>query len=348
MVEIITFKSAIEKTKDAKKRNLLLENGFSIAYNEKIFTYKSILDKSNFDSIPETRKIFDTLNTCDFEEVIKTLEKTSIIINDLSKKNDDLSKKIKEISENLKKVLIKTLSNTHPVSPYEIKNNQLTSCKNFLSYFLSDEKNPGFIYTLNYDILLYWVLIHDNDSNSHIYPNDGFGREEDTPEEYVEWLGESNKKQNIHYLHGSLHIFDDGLNIQKYTWINTQKKIVEQIQESLTNNKFPLFVAEGTSAKKLMKIKHSAYLYHSYKSFSAITNSPNNPLFIFGHSLADNDDHILKKIAKGKIKSVYISLYGDANSKINKSIIGKADRLKSNRDDLNITFFDAKSANVWG
>jgi Domain of unknown function (DUF4917) len=115
-------------------------------------------------------------------------------------------------------------------------------------------------------------------------------------------------------------------------------------------NKFPLFVAEGKSHQKLSKIKHSAYLYHSYKSFSAQMEQRNDALFIFGHSLADNDQHILKKVARGRIAQLYVGLYGDPGSDPNKTIMDVArgfSRLRSEKAALDVAFYDAASARVW-
>jgi hypothetical protein len=75
-----------------------------------------------------------------------------------------------------------------------------------------------------------------------------------------------------------------------------------------------------------------------------------NELFIYGHSLADNDEHFLKCIEKGKLKSVYVGLYGDPNSDANKKIISRANRLNApnRRHPLDVKFFDSATANVWG
>src|SRR3546814_5892144 len=111
-------------------------------------------------------------------------------------------------------------------------------------------------------------------------------------------------------------------------------------------DKFPLFVDEGKSNQKLAKIKHSAYLHHSYKSFSAQMAQRNDALFIFGHSLAENDQHILKKIARGKIGQIYVGLYGDPESLGSKQIKSAANALAHLRDEksqLQVAFFNARS-----
>lgn len=258
-------------------------------------------------------------------------------------------------AEALKDILIQTVANNHPNIPNEINDEQFWACRRFLAHFLGDENKDGKVYTLNYDLLLYWTLMHEDmgfDDPISLAANDGFGRDEDTEPEYVNWMGESGAHgQRVHYLHGALHLFDAGAELQKYTWVNTGKPLLEQAREAMGARKFPLFVAEGKSNQKLAKIKHSAYLHHSYKSFSSQMGQRNDALFIFGHSLAENDQHILKKIARGKIGQIYVGLYGDPNSDGNKAIRSAANALGAHRDErvpLSVAFFDAGSAEVWG
>ena len=65
---------------------------------------------------------------------------------------------------------------------------------------------------------------------------------------------------------------------------------------------------------------HSAYLHKALRSFSSIGGS----LFIFGHSLDDNDDHVLGKIPTSKIHDLFVGLHDDSNSTHNQKIIKKA------------------------
>lgn len=74
-------------------------------------------------------------------------------------------------------------------------------------------------------------------------------------------------------------------------------------------------------------------------------------MFIYGHSLAENDEHYLRRIEKGKVAHVYIGLYGDPNSEANKRIIRRAEKMGNSRTSkypLAVTYFDAPSAMVWG
>ena len=355
MADLLTFDEAIGHSAQFKKRHLLLGNGFSIACRPKIFTYGSLFEQADFSTAPRLPDVFDAVGTTDFEHIIKMLEDASRVVPVYSKEATEAAAQMAADAEALKDILIQTVANNHPNIPNEINDEQFWACRRFLAHFLGDENKDGKVYTLNYDLLLYWTLMHEDmgfDDPISLAANDGFGRDEDTEPEYVNWMGESGAHgQRVHYLHGALHLFDAGAELQKYTWVNTGKPLLEQAREAMGARKFPLFVAEGKSNQKLAKIKHSAYLHHSYKSFSSQMGQRNDALFIFGHSLAENDQHILKKIARGKIGQIYVGLYGDPNSDGNKAIRSAANALGAHRDErvpLSVAFFDAGSAQVWG
>ena len=355
MVDLLTFEEAIEHSALFKKRHLLLGNGFSIACRPKIFTYGSLFEQADFSSAPRLPAVFDAVGTTDFEHVIKMLEDASRVVPVFSSEAAEAAAQMAADAEALKDILIQTVASNHPNIPNEINDEQFWACRRFLAHFLGDENKDGKVYTLNYDLLLYWTLMHEDmgfDDPISLAANDGFGRDEDTEPEYVNWMGESGAHgQRVHYLHGALHLFDAGAELQKYTWVNTGKPLLEQAREAMGARKFPLFVAEGKSNQKLAKIKHSAYLHHSYKSFSSQMNQTNDALFIFGHSFAENDQHVLKTIARGKIGQVYVGLYGDPDSEGNKTIRAAAAALAVHRNErfpLAVSFFDAGSAEVWG
>ncbi|HMG15404.1 MAG TPA: DUF4917 family protein [Saprospiraceae bacterium] len=358
-MNLITFNEAFSLSKKYNKKHLLLGNGFSIACIPSIFTYGSLYSKANFNDIPEVQEAFNLLGTQDFELVIKTLENSSKILPAYLSHDKLISKKMLENAQKLKDRLIETIARNHPGYPGEIDEYKYVACSKFLSKFLDEN---GTIYSLNYDLLLYWALMYGMEHKLiKTIPQDGFGRVTDFEDgelnvsDYLTWQGDSKAhNQNIHYLHGALHLYDKGPDVEKFTWNDTGIRLVDQARIALMGGRFPLFVAEGESNNKLEKITHSGYLYHSYKSFSSTmkigAKGQKNCLFTYGVSFSENDDHILCKISKGKIGHLFVSIYGDLSSILNKQIIALVERLKRKRDsgNLEVSYYQAETAKVWG
>jgi hypothetical protein len=256
----------------------------------------------------------------------------------------------------LKEILVETIAENHPPNPNSIEDTKFWACQRFLSHFLAGSR-AGHVFTLNYDLLLYWTLMHERNpfdpSAVELSKNDSFGNDEDDPDaDYVVWQGETAAHSaDVYFLHGALHLFDAGSELQKYTWVRKGEPLVDQARSAIADNKFPLFVAEGTSTKKKNKIRHNAYLYQCFKVLTANADTGTHCFFIFGHSLAANDDHILRRLGRGKCKTIYVGLYGDPESPANLQIVARANALKSLRSTrypLEIIFFDSASAQVWG
>ncbi len=346
--KIFTFKEALaDSEKNCKNRNgnvirhLLLGNGFSIAYEPTIFTYNSLFSKANFASHPEVPAVFDALNTQDFEEVAYSLEQAAKVTPCYDGTFD--TTKLVNHADAVKKVLINTIASNHPENPDSLFSFNYTACSNFLNHFIGSK---GKIYTLNYDILLYWVLMHGQNENIFTF-DDGFrSPQDDWDADYVTWDGGILASLCIYYLHGALHLFDSRHELQKFTWKRTDIPLLEQARTAINKGAFPLFVAEGTSEQKMAKIQHSAYLHRAYRSLSSISGC----VFIHGLSLSENDKHILRVLERGKMHHLYIGIFGDPNSETNQATINRALQMENARryQDLNVHFYDTASADVWG
>lgn len=175
--------------------------------------------------------------------------------------------------------------------------------------------------------------------------DDGFRKPEGN-QSIVQWRIGREISQTIYYLHGAMHIFNDGSShYEKYTWINSGISISEQVRESISSQKYPVFISEGTTEQKLLRIMENTYLGRAFASLKSIRGS----LFIFGHSIRDEDDHVFNFIneeSKG-LKNIFISLFGDINSPANQKIINKIEGWKHKYIGKNYYFYDACSANVW-
>lgn len=339
-IKLRTFEDCIKSA--PRNKHILMGNGFSIALKPDIFTYGALFDNADFSEVPHSREVFDALETRDFEAVIRLLVDMAKALRCYQGISSELITQIEQDATAIKTILANAIAQNHPDRPYDIANEQYAACRIFLSNF-------SHIYTLNYDVLLYWALMHDDVDELIIRCDDGFRHpegNEDAP--YVSW--QDSTSTTVHFLHGALHIFDAGYEITKYTWSKTDVPIVDQVRTALDDGKYPLFVAEGRSSDKLDKIMHSAYLHKALRSFSSIGGS----LFIFGHSFDDNDDHILKKIPESKVTELYVGLFGDPRSETNRKIILKAFGFAELRAEiprkkkLDIHFYDVASAAVWG
>jgi hypothetical protein len=358
-MKLLTLNEALKLAANYNKKNLLLGNGFSIACVPTIFTYSSLFKQADFSKMPEVKEVFTNLHTQDFEEVVNALEHCSVVLPSYKKTLSKTVALIHTHAQKLKEILIETIAKNHPGRPSDISETKYKACVQFLNNFLG---NDSAIYSLNYDLLLYWTLMYGmNEGLLNAEPNDGFGKDIDFEDgeysvsDYVVWQGDSNAHgQNIHYLHGALHIFERESEIEKFTWINTGKPLIDQTREALAENRFPLFVAEGGSNKKLTRISHSGYLYHSYKSFSQRMKTGDKKstacLFTYGVSFSENDSHIIKKVSNGKFNHLFVSIYGSPESDNNKKIIASVEAIKRKRknQDFKINYFDADSAEVWG
>ena len=341
-VELLSFKEALDISKGAGDRHLMLGNGFSIALRPDIFTYNTLLERAK-----ESKKlskamvnVFAKLGTTDFEMVMEALENAAVLVSLYEESNPKLATLLQQEASRLRDVLAETVADNHPARPYEIGAAQYASCREFLSNF------DGNIYTLNYDLLLYWTLMQ-SEVPPDIKFDDGFRNPEEREEDYVVWDVQNTNHQNVFYLHGALHIYDAGAELLKFTWSKTEIALVDQIKSSLSKREYPLIVTEGTSEQKKGRIQHSNFLGRAYRSLASIKTC----LFIYGHSFAENDEHLLKLIDKGKVKKIFVGIYGDPSSEGNRKIIERAKlfptRRRHNGTQAEIHFFDAVSAHVW-
>lgn len=362
---MITFSEALAMTVD-EKRYLLLGNGFSISLFPNCFSYSSLFEEAQnaglFDDHPEVAKAFELLGTTDFEFVMETLKNAS----KLAPLYGGDRAKMDEHAELLKNVLVQAIAGRHPARPNDVTEEQYTNCRAFLAEFIgANQEKAGRVFSLNYDLLLYWSVLHDiagyhwdgsdivEVPDQVLLHDDGFrAPEDDYDAEYVAWEQfEAAHDQTITFLHGALHLYERGSELAKLCWERSgNSPLMDQIREALDEDRYPLFVSEGSSSKKMRRINRSAYLSKALRTFAGCCSVVRANLFIIGHSLAENDDHVLKRIKNGKIRRVFISLFGDPASPSNLAIRAKADQIASQRADRNpmtIEYIDAASLHIW-
>ena len=170
MDHIENFQTIVEQLQK-KKRNihLLLGNGFSMAYDSNIFSYNALADFVSKVKDPTLVKLFKVLNTKNFELIMEQLTTFSALLHALGAE-DEIQKKVIVAHQKLKNSLLDAIKGLHPEHVFKIPNERIASCAKFLHFFLD---NGGNIFSTNYDLLLYWVLMRGDIANAI----DGFGRE---------------------------------------------------------------------------------------------------------------------------------------------------------------------------
>lgn len=323
MFELLSLKEALEQTKDMD-RTLLLGNGFSIAYDHESFSYHSLLEKSEVLQKRELNNLFDTLETKDFEEVIHALEFAAQIASAYT--DQENQKRYVNDAQTVRSELIKAIHSVHPDIHYDINESRKKSCGEFVGEFQA-------IFTLNYDLLLYWVRL-----NYCKNLNDGFGRGDRSdgfigpfsPDAYCD----------VYNLHGGLHLFINEKG-QTQKILETANPIVRNIENSIAKGKLPLIVAEGSSPSKLKKIKSTPYLLHCYEKLKSTSGA----IFIFGHSADRNDAHIYKAIFHNcTAPEVFFCINGDGENAV---MQGKLAAMLRGKDDVKISFIDVENMGLW-
>lgn len=337
---VLSYGEVLAET--GKLRHLLLGNGFSISCRPDVFRYGKLFERADFANLARARHAFDVLSTKNFEAVIRGLRSFALLASIYAPGDADAKSRASEDAGALREVLVGAVANSHPNRPHDIQPSENLKCREFLRGYKS-------INTLNYDLLLYWALMQDELGDKYIPCDDGFRKPAGDPEaDYVSWDPDNSKSQTVRYLHGALHLFDTGHEMKKFTWINTQIPLIEQIRAALQQEFYPVFVSEGTSEEKVERIRHNDYLCKMYRSFTEIQGA----LVVFGHSLDESDNHIfVDRIGRhGKTDRLYVSLHGDASSPSNTSIIARASALsglRNYRRPLEVKFFDASTASIW-
>ncbi len=333
---IKTFDECLALRVEGKATHLMLGNGFSMDIFPEIFNYRTLAENITSERI---RNLFAQIDTNDFEFVMRRLFEADEIIEHYPD-TDGLSESLNSDLESLKNTLIQVITDCHPSRPSEISEAQYESCHAFFSNF------DGKKYTFNYDLLLYWVYMHFLEDDERKLPfDDGFRYGDIEQDLSVFWEIGRERSQSIYYVHGAMHIFSDGAAIEKLSYNNIGVPLSEQVREAVGNNKFPVFISEGTTEHKLTRIKKNAYLARAFSSLKSIGGN----LFIFGHSIRDEDDHIFDYFNENNsgVKKVFISLFGDVNSAANQAIIQKVTGWSVRFTRKDFYFYDSATAMVW-
>lgn len=328
--------------------NILLGNGYSIAASDR-FCYASLSDTlcNNIDNgfygnnYTWAKNILKKYGS-NFEYILKMLKHASTISKIF---NSHYSTNLfYRAHQSLSNLFLDTLNKIHP------DQNELRTISNSKTRI---QKNGDFIkkftkiYTLNYDLLLYWSILN-NELTSQFKDNFLF-----TEDGTHKFNFDNPNIANFFYIHGALHLRKiNTISAYKKLYQNeTKANLLYQLRKDMRHNQYPLVVFEGKKEEKLQQIRSNDYLSFAYESLKRL----NGVLFTYGWSCAKNDGHILDAIlTSNKLNVLNIGLFGygltgtlkhnEVACKL-RSEVFLANRNRINK--LELYFYDTSKLSIW-
>ena len=276
---------------------------------------------------------------------------------------NQVSKRLNTISSELRTGIIEAVNNLQPSTIYEIEDTKRDKAAEKLSLF---DK----VFTVNYDLLLYWIIIHSN-----VHPSkgkywkkwvDGFAHQ--LSQNFVKgvqdvkvgrWLSKYiSKGQNVFFLHGAVHLFEDSQrdNIFKVKYRKPDKekqgvKVLDQVNRLIENKYYPTFIAEGEYAQKRAEIYKCDYLKACFEALESLTGN----LVTFGWGITEPDLHIIDQLFKSDLSEIYVGIFkGDSDDGIFKQNmkciadrIGTRVALAPEKDLLDVYFYKSDNLSFW-
>ncbi len=320
-LEWISFERALSDTED-QRRHLLLGNGFSIQAYEG-FKYKSLLTRAS--EVDETiRELLDALGARDFEHAMRLADDP-------------------QTRDRLRETFIKTITLTHPL-PREISTASRLACSHFLTKFLRKTHDPrrGVIFTTNYDLILYWILVQHN---AALDCWDGFDAD------YV-WNGVTGGP-HVFYLHGGMHIYERPLGTRtRIVKIEADKakrgrRLRDVIRDHLDNGEFPVFISEGTSTQKRGQIRANDAA--AFRKFGRACAEPDSTLFTVGHGLSEVDLHLTDVVGNGQVQRVYLGLFSSEDEQRANTLVTewRQQRACRRHPPVEVKLFKTAECEIW-
>ncbi|ETF00570.1 hypothetical protein W822_19285 [Advenella kashmirensis W13003] len=332
--------------KQKRKVHLLLGNGFSVAYDSSIFSYNALFNFVASQNDPLLTKVLGAMKTKNFELMMAQLDAFSTLL-EVFDGDQSLKTKVTAAHEGLCRSLIDAINSLHPEHVFKMSDEQSAACAKFVNRFL---ETGGSVFTSNYDLLLYWVLMRQNIPNAC----DGFGREllnpvevennvEETNWSELRW-GPNKLTQNVFYVHGALPLFDTGTEVEKEQY-DSNGYLLENINARIEAQHYPVFVTAGSGDDKVAQIRANPYLADCYEHLSGVDGS----IVTFGFGFGDSDLHIIEALNRAthfpskstpKLWSTYIGVFTEAD-------IERAATLEKLLH-CKVHTYDAKTAEIWG
>lgn len=335
-------KSDIKKWQELESdgwESLLLGNGASIAIDDS-FSYGTLYEVVKAEkSFEDIKKIFDQLNTEDFERALLACWYAKIV-------NDSLGQSCETVScayESIRAALIEAVKKVHP------SHNKVSGDLERISEFMS-----GFrvVFSLNYDLVVYWAMMigHGKNPNSFkdCFLKDGVfdGDIDHIRKKYRPRIG--SKDTLVFYPHGNMVLAEDFFKGETKLKVNHSGgdwgDLLTTIGQYWKDGDLkPVFVSEGDSSEKLSSIGRSRYLRTVYERL--IPSRVGKALVVYGWGMQENDRHILDAIKLSAVQRMAVSVF--RSEKALEYCRHVKDSLEKADIDVEPEFFWSDSAGCW-
>ena len=143
----------------------------------------------------------------------------------------DLLSQVKTDATEVKTILANAIAQNHPNRPFDVTDNQYAACRSFLWNFQH-------IYTLNYEVLLYWALMKDDVDGLKIRCDDGFRNSEENEDAlYVSWQDSHSSTFTFFTVHFTYSMLVTRL--RNSLGRRAEIAIVDQIRAALNEDNIP-------------------------------------------------------------------------------------------------------------
>lgn len=316
---------------DEYNGTIILGNGASIAVDNR-FSYGSLKQHATENGLltDDVQNIFDFFDTNDFELILRIVWQAANVNKSLEIEDN----KTEQVYSHVRDCLISTVRDIHP--EYQDISDQFEAIYAFLKRFTT-------VIPLNYDLIVYWVMMYGRDINDqHAFKDCYISSEfDDNWQRFRNPIGRERSCSLVFYPHGSLVLARDKIEDERKITTNSLSLLEGILHKWMEGNYVPLFVSEGVTEQKIKSIHSSYYLNTVYRE--VLSNLP-PILVLYGWGLGEHDIHIIKRIAKSNIKKVAVSVFDNDQAYCNRVNKILQDELGN---ECKIVFFDSQSDNCW-
>lgn len=195
----------------------------------------------------------------------------------------------------------------------------------------------GHVFTTSYDLLVYWAMGFGETFAGFCDCFWSNGRNEFDISNATMWKGLT----PVFFMHGALHLIVHGDGrTRKLT--RGDAMILEQVGHPVPGDPRarPLLVTEGSSQDKLVAIEANDYLRFALETLRRRTD----PLVVFGHSLSEQDRHLIDAVNLHPQRPVAVSIVPDAPARVR----ARQGEIRAVLESHELYFFDSTTHPLGG